>query len=227
MRHARARRRLTFRWSTLGAAALLAALALSGGWTVHTAGAETTPPVVRSQLPGPPPVPADVPPVTAPAADPGVPPAMARSAPVRLQVPSIGVDSSLMELGLNRDGTMQVPPTGFPAGWYTGSPSPGELGPAILAGHVDWARSPGVFFDLRRVAPGDEVHVSRQDGTTAVFRVTRVEAFAKDEFPTATVYGDIDHSGLRLITCGGVFDRKARSYVDNLVVFAELVVARG
>lgn len=130
-----------------------------------------------------------------------------------------------MDLGLRADGAMQVPPTGFPAGWYTGSPTPGELGPAILAGHVDWARAPGVFFELRELSPGDEIRVVRQDGGTAVFRVTRVESFAKDSFPTETVYGDIDHAGLRLITCGGVFDRQARSYVDNLVVFAELVGA--
>ena len=143
-------------------------------------------------------------------------------APVRLTIPAIGVDSELMPLGLRADGSLEVPPSGFPAGYYTGAPVPGELGPAVLAGHVDWDRRPGVFVDLRVLAPGDTVRVARADGSTAVFRVTDVQQHAKDAFPTDQVYGDIDHAGLRLITCGGSFDSTARSYVDNIVVFAEL-----
>lgn len=143
--------------------------------------------------------------------------------PVRLQIPAIGVDSSLMDLGLQADGTLEVPPDGFPAGWYTGAPTPGELGPAIIAGHVDWGGQPGVFFDLRELSPGDGIAVIRQDGSTARFRVTHIEQFDKDDFPTHEVYGDLDHAGLRLITCGGAFDQAMRSYEDNLVVFAELV----
>jgi hypothetical protein len=154
--------------------------------------------------------------------DPAVAGTMAAATPVRLQIPTIGVDSELMELGLQADGTLEVPPGGFPAGWYTGAPTPGELGPAIIAGHVDWGGRPGVFFDLRDLAPDDEIAITRQDGSTARFRVTSVERFGKDEFPTQAVYGYLDHAGLRLITCGGDFDRQARSYVDNLVVFAEL-----
>ncbi len=147
---------------------------------------------------------------------------MPASTPVRVRIPSIGVDSDLMGLGLQPDGTLEVPPDGFPAGWYTGSPTPGELGPAIIAGHVDWAGRPGVFFDLRELSTGDHIAITRQDGSTARFRVTRVAQFDKDHFPTQAVYGDLDHAGLRLITCGGPFDRQARSYEDNLVVFAEL-----
>jgi sortase (surface protein transpeptidase) len=128
-----------------------------------------------------------------------------------------------MDLGLEDDGSLEVPPEGFPAGWFTESPTPGELGPAIIAGHVDWGGDPGVFYDLRQLVPGDEVTVSRQDGSTAVFRVTRVDRYPKDDFPTELVYGNIDHAGLRLITCGGSFDAQARSYVDNIVAFAELV----
>ncbi|WP_241248960.1 class F sortase [Rhodococcus sp. X156] len=146
-----------------------------------------------------------------------------RSAPVRLQIPSIGVDSALMDLGLQPDGTMQVPPTGFPAGWYTGAPTPGEQGPAVLAGHVDWAGSPGVFHELRSVRPGAEVAISRADGTVATFRVSQVEQHDKDAFPTGLVYGNLDRAGLRLITCGGSFDEQASSYRDNIVVFADLV----
>jgi hypothetical protein len=153
-------------------------------------------------------------------------PTMEKSPPVHLLIPAIGVDSGLMDLGLLDDGTLDVPPEGFPAGWYTGAPTPGELGPAIVAGHVDWAGAPGVFYELRSLVPGDEVVVTRQDGRLAVFRVQRVEQFPKGEFPTDLVYGDLDHAGLRLITCGGSFDRSARSYEDNIVVFADLVGER-
>jgi sortase (surface protein transpeptidase) len=144
------------------------------------------------------------------------------STPVRLRIPAIGVDSALMGLGLQGDGSLEVPPEGFPAGWYTGAPTPGALGPAIIAGHVDWAGSPGVFFSLRDLAPGDTITVEREDGAAARFRVDSVQQFPKDEFPTDAVYADIDHAGLRLITCGGSFDRDARSYRDNIVVFADL-----
>ena len=148
---------------------------------------------------------------------------IAASAPTRLQIPAIGVDSGLMELGLAPDRSLQVPPSGFPAGWYTGAPTPGQLGPAIIAGHVDWGGEPGVFFDLHKLTAGDAIAVRRADGSTAQFRVEHVERFAKDAFPTELVYADLDHAGLRLITCGGDFDRQARSYKDNIVVFARLV----
>lgn len=148
---------------------------------------------------------------------------MAKSAPVRVGIPAIGVDSELMQLGLRGDGTLEVPPTGFPAGWFTGAPTPGELGPAIIAGHVDWGGQPGVFYRLRDLKAGDEIMVGRQDRSTALFRVTRIERFSKRDFPTDLVYGAIDHAGLRLITCGGAFDTQARSYVDNIIAFAEFV----
>lgn len=152
---------------------------------------------------------------------------LARSRPTRVHIPAIDVDSTLVGLGLQDDGRMEVPPGAFPAGWYTGAPTPGELGPAILAGHVDHGGVAGVFHRLRELEPGDTVEVTREDGTTAVFRVTRVEQHAKDAFPTASVYGDIDHAGIRLITCGGSFDRRARSYEDNIVVFARLDAGGG
>lgn len=152
-----------------------------------------------------------------------VTPTMDAATPVRLQIPAIGVDSDLMNLGLQTDGTLEVPPAGFPAGWYTGAPTPGQLGPAIIAGHVDWGGQPGVFFDLRDLTAGDEIHVIREDGSTARFRIDRIERFAKDQFPTQLVYADLDHAGLRLITCGGDFDRQTRSYKDNLIVFARLL----
>jgi sortase (surface protein transpeptidase) len=146
---------------------------------------------------------------------------MPRSVPVRLRVPGIGVDSKLMDLGLNNDGTLQTPPGGFPAGWFTGAPTPGEVGPAIIVGHVRYD-TPGVFARLTDMRHGDKILVDRRDGSTARFRVTRVARFAKSEFPTKQVYGNIDHAGLRLITCGGL-DAETNEFDENLVVFAELV----
>ena len=147
---------------------------------------------------------------------------LARSLPVRLQIAAIGVDSTLMKLGLRADGSLEVPPDGFPAGWYTGGPTPGELGPAIIAGHIDM-KGPGVFFRLREVRPGDRVTVTRADGSKPVFRVTRVAQFPKDRFPTELVFGNIDHAGLRVITCGGSFNNQTGHYEDDIVVFADLI----
>jgi sortase (surface protein transpeptidase) len=146
--------------------------------------------------------------------------------PLSLRIPALGITSAIMDLGLTAAGTLQVPPAGFPAGWYTGSPAPGDPGPAVLAGHVDWAGRPGVFADLHRLVAHDQVVITRSDGPTSVFEVTRVERVAKGTFPTAEVYGDLDHPGLRLITCGGSFDRTAHSYQDNVIVFADLVPPR-
>ncbi|MET0764226.1 MAG: class F sortase [Blastococcus sp.] len=145
------------------------------------------------------------------------------SPPVRLEVPAIGIDSELMALGLQDDGSLEVPPDGFPAGWFTGAPMPGDVGPAVMAGHVDWDGSPGVFYDLRSLQPGDEITVTRADRSAVVFVVVSVDQFAKDAFPTDAVYGDLDHAGLRLISCGGSFDHAERSYEDNIVVFADLI----
>jgi hypothetical protein len=138
-----------------------------------------------------------------------------------LRIPAIGVDSSLMELGLASDGSLEVPPAAVPAGWFTGSPTPGELGPAIVVGHVRWNSTPGVFARLTDLAVDDAVDIARQDGSTAEFRVTRIEHFAKTAFPSEAVYGNIPHAGLRLITCGGL-DPETNSYEENVVVFAVL-----
>jgi sortase (surface protein transpeptidase) len=146
---------------------------------------------------------------------------MPRSAPVRLSIPAILVDSSLMRLGLKSDGTLETPPGAFPAGWFTGAPTPGELGPAIIVGHVRY-ETPGVFERLTDLRRDDEIQVERKDGSTARFRVTRVQHFAKSAFPTQKVYGNIDHAGLRLITCGGL-DAQTNKFEENVVVFADLV----
>ena len=146
-----------------------------------------------------------------------------RSEPVRLQVRAIGIDSELVDLGLAADGTLEVPARGFPAGWFTGAPTPGQTGPAVLVGHVDWDGAPGVFYRLRELQVGEEIAITRADGNVVVFAVNRVDQFAKDAFPTDEVYQDIDHAGLRLITCGGAFDQDAGHYVDNIVAYAEMV----
>ncbi|TCO44335.1 sortase family protein [Kribbella antiqua] len=148
---------------------------------------------------------------------------MRKSTPIRVTIPAIGVDSGLIRLGITRKGSLQVPPNGFPAGWFTGAPTPGETGPAVIAGHVRWAGRAGVFARLAWLEPGDTIVVTRQDRTTAVFRVSRVQQYPKASFPSAAVYGDIDHAGLRLITCGGL-DSVSAKYEANLVVFADLIV---
>lgn len=148
------------------------------------------------------------------------------SMPTHLDIPSIGVSSPLMELGLNADHTVQVPPLGRDsrAGWYRYSPSPGQVGPAVLLGHVDSAQyGPGVFFELGALRPGQLVSVTRADHTVAVFRVDRVVSYSKNAFPTLEVYGNTDHAALRLITCGGRFDLTSHSYENNIVVYASLV----
>ncbi|MGY2129841.1 class F sortase [Blastococcus sp. SYSU DS0617] len=157
------------------------------------------------------------------------PAAEAVAEPVSVSIPSIDVTSELLRLGLNDDGTVEVPPLGpdDQAGWYERGPAPGATGPAILLGHVDSAEhGPGIFFDLGGLRPGDEITVAREDGTTAVFAVDRVERHPKDDFPTLAVYGNTTDSQLRLITCGGDFNSSARSYEDNVIAFATLVGTR-
>jgi sortase (surface protein transpeptidase) len=142
--------------------------------------------------------------------------------PVWLTIPAIGVKAPIVKLGLNRNGTLQVPSSTTVVGWYTDSPRPGETGSAVIAGHVDSRSGPGVFFWLRTVRPGDRIYVRRADGTLAVFTVTAVQTYAKAHFPTAAVYGPVPDAELRLITCGGTFDYARGSYLSNVVVYARL-----
>ena len=143
--------------------------------------------------------------------------------PVWVSIPAIGIKKTkLIRLGLNKDGTLQVPRTTTVAGWFTGGARPGAVGSAVIAGHVDSRTGPGIFFWLRALRPGNKVYVGRADGTMAVFTVTRVHRYAKDKFPTRAVYGAVPDAELRLITCGGIFDRSLGSYLSNVVVFARL-----
>ena len=146
------------------------------------------------------------------------------AAPVSLTIPLIGVQTNLMTLGLEPDGELQVPPLNMVsvAGWYTGSPRPGAIGSSIIVGHIDGdaGNVKGVFFRLRQLSAGDKIYVKRADGTLVEFRVTSIQQYPKDHFPTEAVYGPVPDPELRLITCGGAFDPATGHYVLNLVVYA-------
>nr|WP_225311843.1 class F sortase [Microbispora cellulosiformans] len=154
--------------------------------------------------------------------------ALSASPPVMLEIPRIGVRTTLMTLGKNPDGTLEVPPLSRvgEAGWYRLGPSPGARGPAVIAGHVDSTKGPGVFFRLGELRPGDTVKISRRDRSQVVFEVDSLESVPKDRFPTRKVYGMVKFPGLRLITCGGAFDRATGHYRDNVIVYAHLVSGR-
>jgi sortase (surface protein transpeptidase) len=146
---------------------------------------------------------------------------------VGLAIPSIGVATPLVRLGLDPDGGMQVPDDFGRAGWFAGGPRPGELGPAVIAGHVDSRTGPAVFYRLRELGAGDVVLVERADGTRLRFVVEGARSFPKAGFPTAAVFGPVSSAALRLVTCTGDFDRARGSYLDNLVVFARLAGSAG
>ena len=155
---------------------------------------------------------------------------LAPAKPVSLTIASIGVSSAVNTVGLAADGSVDVPQPGphyDEAAWFTGSPTPGQLGPAVIEGHVDSASAgPSVFYRLGAVHIGDTVDVARADGSTARFAVTAVRSFPKDKFPTSLVYGDTAQAALRIVTCGGTFDTKTGHYRNNVVVFATLVSSR-
>jgi Sortase domain len=196
------------RYLTAALALLLLALAACGQAPSSGAGAAApAPAAAAAAAPGPP---------TSAAALRRAP-----SPPVRIGIPSIGVSAPVVRLGLNRDGTLQVP--GFEVtGWYAGGPAPGETGPAVIAGHIDSRSGPAVFYRLRELRPGQEITVGRRDGSSVRFAVDGVARYPKDAFPTEAVFGPAPEPLLRLITCGGAFDRSQRSYRDNVVVTARL-----
>jgi sortase (surface protein transpeptidase) len=146
--------------------------------------------------------------------------------PVALTIPAIGVHTALETLGRTPQGTLQVPDNTTIAGWYIGSPRPGEIGSAVIAGHIDSATGPGVFYRLRLLRRGELVYVRRSDRALAVFRVSAEHMYAKADFPTAQVYGPVPDAELRLITCGGVFDPATGSYLSNVVVYATQISVR-
>ena len=149
------------------------------------------------------------------------------SPPVRVEIPAIGVSSYLVRLGLNPDRTMQVPGDFQVAGWFTGGPQPGQLGPAVIAGHVDSRTGPAVFHRLRDLRPGDQVRVVRADRPVVRFEVESLASYPKQGLPDEAVYGATTAPALRLVTCAGSFDRARHSYRDNLVVSAVRVADGG
>lgn len=146
--------------------------------------------------------------------------------PESVSIPSIKVDSPLVDLGLNTDGTLQVPTDFSKAGWYTAGQYPGDANgpPALIAGHIDDLHGPAVFYRLSQLHVGNHVLVHRIDGSVATFVVYRVGSFLKSQFPAASIYAKTTRPELRLITCTGQFDRHAGSYLSDFVAFARLSV---
>ncbi|MDP9694337.1 UNVERIFIED_ORG: sortase (surface protein transpeptidase) [Arthrobacter globiformis] len=217
-----------------GAAALLlfGSLVLAGCGTQAPSSGPTTaaPPAAASSAPSSSPAPIKTPSptksTTAAAGRTAIVPSPARPAPapVSVAVPSIGVQSPLVKLHLRANGSLEVPPDGpgAPAGWYSGSPSPGETGPAVFLGHVNATDGgPGVFANLRGLRTGAEIRVRRADKSAAVFTVTRAAAYSKNDFPTFEVYANTKGPELRLITCDG-YDPATGLFNDNYVVYAKL-----
>lgn len=199
--------------------ALVAAVAALLAAGVVALGADH-PGVVAVTRPLPPPAPTGVPAPTwtiAPAA-----PAPAATRPTRVRIPAIGVDSKVVGIGVDRAGALVPPATTDVTGWFTAGPVPGTIGPALLAGHVDSSAGPGVFFRLAELRPGDVIVVERAGGDPVPFVVVSSSRVPKTAFPTELVYSPKPVAMLRLVTCGGSFDHRARSYRDNLIVNATI-----
>lgn len=150
---------------------------------------------------------------------------LSHSLPTKIAIPKIGVSAPVSQIGLLANGRIEEPPLSRPnlAGWYKEGVTPGEVGPSVILGHVDAHRKPAVFYRLKELKPGDEIQISRKDGTTAKFAVERAQRVNKNAFPHKKVFGEaLDHASLRLVTCGGAFDPKSGHYTDNLIVYAKL-----
>ncbi|WP_067499666.1 class F sortase [Actinoplanes sp. TFC3] len=214
------------RWGRYALSAVVLVLTVVGVFTIVRGAREhpSQPPLAAAATDAPPPEA-----VPTASAQPGAAlttgPLMSTSAPTRVVIPALSVDVPLTGLGQQADGAMQVPADATTVGWYTKAPTPGSLGPAVLAGHVDYRNKPGTFNRLAELKPGATISVDREDGSIAMFSVVKVERYAKDKFPSDAVYGSINRAGLRLITCGGNFDRTAGHYEDNIVVYADLSMA--
>ncbi len=199
----------------------LAAAMIAAGAGLVACGA-TTPRATVSPVPSS--VSTSPPPLPAPAVTKTV--TVPRSVPVSIRIPAIGVSAPVMQLGLNADKTIQVPPLANAnlAGWYKYGPSPGQPGPAVIVGHIDSAASGGeVFYRLRDMTKGQLIYVTLADGKTETFAVYGLQQAPKTDFPTARVYGHTRDAELRLVTCGGTFNPAAGSYESNIIVYAHLV----
>ena len=143
-----------------------------------------------------------------------------RLRPARIAIPAIGVSARTGDLGIARDGSIEVPTDSAQAGWLDTTPAPGQQGPAVIAGHVDSDTGPAVFYRLDSLSPGDAIVITRRDGSTARFSVDGVRTYPQSDFPTREVYGPVPGPVLRLITCGGDYVKSRGGYQDNVVVYA-------
>ena len=204
-------------WAALGCVGLAVLIVGAFGLlTRHGSPGLRPAPVQAATLPAPR-MPAPTAPIVA-APQPAAPGPVA--SPQSLTIAPIGVDTRLIALGITAQGTVQVPSTTTVAGWYTHSPRPGAIGPAVILGHIDSVKGPGVFFRLAGLRPGADIEVHRSDGSAVAFRVTGVQTYPKDHFPTRSVYGPTPDAELRLITCGGAFDSASGHYLSNVIVYA-------
>jgi LPXTG-site transpeptidase (sortase) family protein len=153
------------------------------------------------------------------------PAVVARSVPVAVRIPAIGLAVWLTQLGLNSNGTVEVPSSVQVPGWFSPGPAPGQVGSAVILGHVDSYQGEGVFFQLRTLQPGDQIEVNLADGVIATFKVTSVAMYQKTQFPDQLVYGSHGSSDLQLVTCGGAFDSQTGHYLSNIVVYSSFVSA--
>jgi len=165
--------------------------------------------------------------VMRPPVDPGGVQALPYAPASRVKIPSINIDAPIIDVNLDATGLIEAPPAEDPnlAGWYQNGIAPGQLGTAVVVGHVDNNSGPAVFYGLGSLQKGHRVEVTRYDGRVGVFEVYGVEVFSKNDFPGPRVYGDTGHAELRVITCGGAYS-KAGGYDGNVVVFARLVETR-
>ena len=198
------------------AAALAVAIAIAA--TLAGCGSEPKPRLARVTVVASTPTPTPQPAEANSAIRPGV--------PARLEIPALGVRAPVIKLGLNGDGSLEVPRRFGDTGWWSGGARPGERGPAVIVGHVDSKTGPAVFYRLGQLRRGDRIRVLDHDGAATTFAVERLEHHAKAHFPTAAVYGPTRAPALRLVTCSGGFDRSSGHYLDNTIVFAAAVGGR-
>jgi Sortase domain len=218
-------------WSPRAAAATLAIVLAVGGATAIAVGysqRRTPPPRPSAAVAGriAPTVDRTSTPRSHPARHPSTtstPAGLSASPPVAIRIPSIGVQSWIVGLGLNADGTVQVPGSFHVVGWYEHGAAPGQAGPAVFLGHVDSVSGPGIFYRLGAMHPGDHVVVTRRDGRSIPYVITGVRQYSKTAFPTIDVYGDTATPTIRLVTCGGTFDSSTHHYLSNTVAFGQQI----
>lgn len=215
--HRRSSRRRRVPLVVIAALLLTGGLLLALGTSRSSSPPRPAPPTGEARPPAAPAAPRS----QAPSAEPRAA-ALPPSRPVSITIPSIEVTSDLEQLGLGENRAMETPKDPAKAGWYRPGATPGAIGPSVIAGHVTWDGSPAVFFELTELEPGDRIEVRRADGRTAEFTVDRTATYPKDDFPTVEVYRNLDHAGLRLITCGGDYSEDDSRYADNVVVYASL-----